>query len=96
MPEKPDFQQELQRLQRNLPPWACRMLRDVDKPHAVWVRVPAAIGLTVGGLFGFLPVVGFWMTPFGLALLAVDLPFMRRPLAPMLAFINRKLPAGAD
>ena len=34
--------------------------------------------LVVGGLLGFLPVLGFWMVPLGLAVLAVDLPFVRR------------------
>lgn len=93
MVSKPDFQQELDRLQQRLPPWACRLVRDAGKPHAVWLRVPAAIGLAVGGVFGFLPVLGFWMTPLGLALLAVDLPFMRAPLARLLAMINRKAAA---
>ena len=31
------------------------------------------------------------MLPLGLALLAVDLPFMRPPMARLLAFINGKL-----
>jgi len=60
----------------------------------VW-RIPLAIGLMIGGLFGFLPVIGFWMLPLGLALLAIDLPFLRRPLARFMAFINRKLAAQA-
>lgn len=28
----------------------------------------------VGGVFGFLPVLGFWMLPLGAALIALDLP----------------------
>jgi hypothetical protein len=28
----------------------------------------------VGGVFGFLPVLGFWMLPLGVALIALDLP----------------------
>ena len=28
----------------------------------------------VGGVFGFLPILGFWMFPLGLALIALDLP----------------------
>lgn len=28
----------------------------------------------VGGVFGFLPVLGFWMLPLGMALIALDLP----------------------
>jgi hypothetical protein len=31
------------------------------------------------------------MVPLGLALLAIDLPFLRRPLTRILAFINGKL-----
>ena len=31
----------------------------------------------VGGVFGFLPILGFWMLPLGAALVALDLPFMR-------------------
>jgi hypothetical protein len=32
----------------------------------------------VGGVFGFLPVLGFWMLPLGLALIALDLPPLRK------------------
>lgn len=31
--------------------------------------------LMVGGVFGFLPVLGFWMFPLGLAFIALDIPF---------------------
>jgi hypothetical protein len=34
----------------------------------------------VGGIFGFLPVLGFWMLPLGLALIALDLPPLRKPI----------------
>ena len=30
------------------------------------------------GAFGFLPIVGFWMIPAGLAILAIDVPWARR------------------
>ena len=55
-------------------------------------RVPrgarSLIGLLflVGGVFGFLPILGFWMVPAGLALIALDLPPLRRRL---LAWIDR-------
>jgi hypothetical protein len=32
----------------------------------------------VGGLFGFLPVLGFWMLPLGVALIGLDIPPARR------------------
>jgi hypothetical protein len=49
--------------------------------------------LIVGGIVGFLPLLGFWMIPLGLALIAQDIPFLRPPLARFLAWIDRKWPA---
>lgn len=46
-------------------------------PHRIWLRVPVALLLILGGLVGFLPVVGFWMLPLGVLLLAIDLPRLR-------------------
>jgi hypothetical protein len=86
----PDLDVELDRLERRLPDWPARLMRQIRSPAAERYRIPAAVALTVGGLFGFLPVLGFWMTPLGLALLAVDVPFMRSPLARLLAKFNGK------
>jgi hypothetical protein len=85
----PDLDHELDRLQQCLPDRAARMLCRVRRPDAVWIRVPTAGALMVGGVFGFLPVLGFWMAPLGLALVAVDVPPLRRPLARVLAAVNR-------
>ncbi|RMF08942.1 MAG: hypothetical protein D6763_08850 [Alphaproteobacteria bacterium] len=41
----------------------------------------------VGGVFGFLPVLGFWMIPLGLALIALDIPPLRRVF---LAWLRRR------
>ena len=30
-----------------------------------------------GGVFGFLPVLGFWMFPLGVGFVALDLPWTR-------------------
>lgn len=48
-----------------------------------WVRWGAGIFLVIGGLFGILPVLGFWMLPLGLILLSADFPWARR--------LNRRL-----
>jgi len=32
----------------------------------------------VGGVFGFLPVLGFWMLPLGVALIGLDIPPARK------------------
>jgi hypothetical protein len=84
----PDFHDEMDRLQRHLPEWAGRNLHKLRQPRAMWVRVPAGVALTTGGVLSFLPVLGLWMLPLGLALLAVDVPPMRRPMAHALRFTN--------
>jgi purine-cytosine permease-like protein len=43
-----------------------------------WVRKTIGVLLVIGGMLGFLPVLGYWMLPLGLALLAVDFPLARR------------------
>lgn len=37
------------------------------------VRFFLGVGLVVMGLFGFLPVLGFWMIPLGVAIAMLDL-----------------------
>jgi len=91
MARKPDFDDELERLQRRLPAWARRMIKFATRPDSWLVRLPLAIALIGGGFLGFLPILGFWMLPLGLALLAFDLPFLRGPMGRLLAFINRKV-----
>lgn len=51
-------------------------------------RIPLALLLFVGGFAGFLPVLGFWMLPLGLALIALDIPPLRPPMARFLAWVN--------
>jgi hypothetical protein len=89
--DKPDFDAEMDRLQGYMPDWAGRNFDRLRQPEAVWVRVPAGIALTGGGVLGFLPVLGVWMLPIGLALLAYDVPPMRPPLARLLRFANRRI-----
>ena len=91
MTDKPDFHKEMDRLQGHMPEWAGRKFDRLRQPDAVWVRVSAGIALTGGGVLSFLPVLSVWMLPVGLALLAQDVPPMRRPLARVLHFTNRKI-----
>lgn len=92
----PNFHEEMDRLQGHMPGWAGRHFDRLREPRAVWVRVPAGIALTGGGVFSFLPLLGVWMLPIGLALLAVDVPPMRPPLARVLHFTNRKIEQRKD
>lgn len=44
------------------------------------LRQIIAIILIILGFFGFLPVIGFWMIPLGLMLLAIDFRWAKRLL----------------
>jgi hypothetical protein len=47
-------------------------------PQSKAVRIGIGVLLVLGGLVGFLPVLGFWMIPLGLLVLSIDLPVVRR------------------
>ena len=46
--------------------------------------------LIVGGLLGFLPILGFWMLPLGIALLSLDVALLRRPTARVIVAGERR------
>lgn len=73
-----------------LPPRFARFIGWVRKPSSRLVRIPLALLLIIGGIFSFLPVLGLWMLPLGLILIAQDLPFLQGPMARMLGWIERK------
>ncbi|MCB1544589.1 MAG: hypothetical protein H6872_14325 [Methylobacteriaceae bacterium] len=52
----------------------------IKHPKWKWLRPPIGVALVILGMFGFLPVLGFWMIPLGLAVLAVDFPAAERAL----------------
>ena len=70
-----------------------RMLDRLRAPKWRLVRVPAGALLLLGGIVGFLPLVGFWMVPLGLAILAIDIPtagrLLRKLAAPFLLSLQR-------
>ena len=47
-------------------------------------RIAASLLLIAGGILGFLPILGFWMIPLGLSILAVDVP----PAARLIAYLR--------
>ena len=56
-----------------------------------WLRVPIAVALILGGVFSFLPVLGLWMLPLGLLLLAVDIPPLRPAVASGTIWARRRV-----
>ena len=66
-------------------------VRALRQRHYRAVRIPLALLLIPGGLLGFLPVLGFWMLPAGLLLLAVDVPAMRPAISAALIRSRRRI-----
>ena len=82
------FQRQFDAVARLIPPLRGPMStlrRDSWFP----VRFPLALILIAGGFFAFLPVLGIWMLPLGLLLLAVDLPVLRGPISVMIIRARR-------
>ncbi len=47
-------------------------------PRSRFMRIVLGALLVVFGIFGFLPVLGFWMIPLGLLILSYELAIVRR------------------
>lgn len=92
MPERDGkrLDRQFDRIERKLPDRVSRIIRWLREPSSRWVRIPAGLLLIVGGIFSFLPVLGVWMLPLGLLLLAQDLPFLRRPMRRALLWMERR------
>lgn len=42
------------------------------------IRITLGILFIIGGVLGFLPILGFWMIPVGLLFLSIDFAIARR------------------
>ncbi|WP_445599736.1 hypothetical protein [Azospirillum sp. A39] len=78
------------RAERHLPEIFRAWLAHLRKPSASWIRIPVGVLMMVGGLFSFLPVLGLWMLPLGLLLLALDVALLKRPAAVMVVVGERR------
>lgn len=68
------------RLEAEVPGKVAGVIRRLRHPDSRWVRIPAGCLLVLGGVFSILPGLGIWMLPLGLLLIAVDVPFLRKPV----------------
>ncbi|WP_430912604.1 hypothetical protein [Methylobacterium sp. sgz302541] len=75
-----DWDARITRLSAKLPPRGRRWIAWLREPSRKPLRLVAAVLLVIGGLFSILPVLGLWMLPLGLALLAQDVPALKVPL----------------
>ena len=90
----PSAKDELDRhfatIERHMPAGVARFLRWLRKPSSLVLRIIVAVLLIIGGIFSFLPILGIWMLPLGLIIIAQDLPFLQQPLVNVLSWIEAR------
>jgi hypothetical protein len=77
---KRELNEQLDRLEQELPKPAAKPVRKLRRPDWKWVRLPAGILLLIAGLVSAMPGLNFRFAA-GLALVAIDVPFLRKPTA---------------
>ena len=89
-----DYKAEIDRhfgwFESKLPAGPAKFVGWLRKPSSKLVRIPLALLLMLGGVFSILPILGLWMLPLGLLLIAQDVPFLEKPVAQSLGWIERK------
>ena len=84
------LERQLDRLAGRMPSLVGRLLAWHKDGGSRLLRIPVGLALVIGGCAGFLPVLGFWMVPVGLVLLARDVPPLRRPVRRGLIWAERR------
>lgn len=97
MSEQPEPTAERARRRRRVRHWkhravilTYRSLRWGQRHLPPGTRALIGLSLMVGGVFGFLPILGFWMLPLGAAILTLDFPPLRRRLERWLIATRRR------
>ncbi len=89
-----DYKLEIERhfvgFEARLPPKPAQFVSWLRRPSSKLVRIPLGILLVIGGIFSILPVLGLWMLPLGLLLIAQDVPLLQKPTAQFLGWCERK------
>jgi len=87
--QTPDLDEQLDRLERVCPTFLAKVIHFLREPKRRWLRLTVGGLLIIGGCLFFLPILCLEMLPIGLMLIAIDVPFLRRPVAHMFAWIER-------
>jgi hypothetical protein len=82
----------VERLIDRLPQRMRAMVRTLRQPSRRWLRIAMGILLTLGGVLWFLPIVGLWMLPIALVLLADDVPMLRSLRSRVLDWVEHRRP----
>jgi hypothetical protein len=77
-------------IDRRVPISVSQFIRWLRMPSSFAIRLIIAILLILGGIFSFLPILGLWMLPLGLLLIAQDVPLVQEPLVAAFAWVEAK------
>ena len=77
-------------LKRRIADWTYRLMHWCNDNVPPGIRTLVGILFMIGGIFGFLPVLGFWMLPLGIAFVALDIPPARRRLDTWMEKLHRQ------
>lgn len=75
---------------RKIAEWSYRTLKWGQERVPFGVRSVVGLLLMVGGVLGFLPVLGFWMLPLGLAFIALDVPPLQHRIEAWMVRLHRR------
>src|SRR5689334_22473118 len=78
--DKRELNEQLDRLEDELQKPAAKPVRKLRRPDWKWVRLPAGVLLVISGFISTTPALNSRFAA-GLALLAIDVPFLRKPTA---------------
>ncbi len=78
-------------LEQEVPDRLARAIQWLRDPKGKWVRLPLGLVLIAANLFGpVVPFLGIEFVPIGLLLVAQDIPPLRKPVAKMALWLERK------
>lgn len=90
IPGKDTLDRALDRVEQTCPDRLARSVRWLRAPHRRWIRLPTGILFIAGGMLWFLPILGLEMLPIGLALVAVDVPLLQRPVGRAILWLEAR------
>jgi hypothetical protein len=85
----PDLDEQFDRLERVCPRYLRKLIHLLREPRLRWARTATGILLILASMLWFLPIIGLELLPIGLMFIAIDVPFLRRPVARMIAWVER-------
>lgn len=77
-------------LTRRIAGWTYRVLHWGNDNVPPGIRTLLGFLFMLGGVFGFLPILGFWMFPLGVAFVSLDVPPARKRLDDWMEKLHRQ------